>query len=194
MVTVRQRAGIQPLRLGSIPNLLAWIELWGIAGQIIQRQPSGVLASKVFYGSRSVSRSPVYYQEDLSLEEMAMKRLYESDKSFGIEIASGQLEEQMSGSAHCGSNSYVNAALSRDSGDRSQVWKRLGFSNMRDKNKKALVSVKENSSHTSARTKYPRQNFLFPLANCPGSCSIARGSGTFCTKPSLRKNLGICLE
>src|SRR3990167_5872488 len=56
MLMVRQGPGIEALGLGSAPNLFAWIEFRGVAGQIIQRQPLGVLASKVFDGSRSVPR------------------------------------------------------------------------------------------------------------------------------------------
>lgn len=93
-----------------------------------------------------------------------MKRLHESNKHFGIEVALGKLKEQVSLLAHRGGDSHMNASLTRDTDNGLETRKRPSFADMWNKDKKTLVAVENNSSDPLARAKNSWQNFLFPLA------------------------------
>ena len=165
MLVIRQGPGVESLSFGYAPNLLAGVEFWRVAWQIMQGQPRGVLAGKILGRSRAMSRSSVHDQEKLSPGKVSVERFQKPDKGHRIEVAFGKLKKQMALLTDRRGDSHVNAALTRNSHDRFESGKSPGFADMGNEHEETLVGVEKDSSRTSAKAKNLWQNLLFPLTH-----------------------------
>lgn len=128
----------------------------------------GIFLNKIFHHFGSVRRSSVDDEKNLPPQKVAMKRPHEANESFGIEIASGELKEQMSLSAYRGGDSHMNASLARDANNGFEARERPSFSDMGNENEQTFVPIEKNPSGPNAEAYNLRQNFLFPLTHCLG--------------------------
>lgn len=187
MLAIRQRSGIEPLSFGYAPDFFARIEFRGVAGQIMQRQPLSTFSNKIFDGFRSVGWGSIDNQKQFLPEEMSVKRLQKSDERSGIEVASGELEKQMSMTTYRRGNPHVNSPLTRDADNGFEVGESPGLPNMRNQNKKPFVSIEKNPFVSSTRAENSQQDFLFPFAHRLGILFQGAGFGNFLYKSQSAK-------
>src|SRR3989304_1931327 len=95
-----------------------------------------------------------------------MQRLHESNQGGGIKIPLRELEKEVSLWADRRCNANMNIALSRNSNNRLDVWKRPGLADMRNQYKQSLVSIKDQTMAFGSGSLYPGQKVSLPSRHC----------------------------